>query len=289
MRNWVLAARPKTLFAAVAPVIVGSAAAWRLGVFRPGPALAALIGAGLIQIGTNLANDLADFERGADAGERAGPVRVTQAGLLTANQVRGGMWLTFGLAALCGAYLTFIAGWPVIVIGLVSIAAGIAYTGGPFPFGYHGLGDLFVFLFFGMVAVNGTFFVQAGRLDALAVWSAVPVGFLSMAILVVNNYRDLKTDRLANKNTLAVIIGPRLTRVQFGVILALSYTTPLLMVLADLAGPAVLLSWLTLPAAAARIREMHTRDGPALNQTLAKTSLLELSYSLLFALGLLIP
>jgi 1,4-dihydroxy-2-naphthoate polyprenyltransferase len=176
---WMMAARPKTLPAAAAPVIAGTAVAFAEGVFSPGPALAALLGALLIQIGTNFANDVFDYKKGADTTERLGPVRVTQAGLLKPGQVMIGMWITFGLAVLVGVYLLAVAGWPVVWIGLFSILAGIAYTGGPFPLGYNGLGDIFVFIFFGLVAVCGTYFVQAGMVSAGAVWTAIPMGLLA--------------------------------------------------------------------------------------------------------------
>jgi 1,4-dihydroxy-2-naphthoate octaprenyltransferase len=167
---WILAARPKTLPAAAAPVVVGTAVALSEGVFSPGPALAALLGALLIQIATNFANDVFDYKKGADTGQRLGPLRVTQAGLLTPAQVMAGMWLTFGLAVLVGVYLVWVGGWPIVVIGLLSILSGMAYTGGPFPLGYNGLGDLFVFIFFGLVAVGGTYYVQALTLSPAAIW-----------------------------------------------------------------------------------------------------------------------
>jgi 1,4-dihydroxy-2-naphthoate polyprenyltransferase len=201
LQIWILAARPKTLPAAAAPVIVGSSLAFRDGLFNPLPALAALLAALLLQIGANLANDLFDYYRGADTSKRLGPLRVTSAGLLAPEQVRGGMLLTFFLAALLGIYLTAVAGWVVVLIGLAAIAAAVAYTGGPFPFGYYGLGDLFVFIFFGLAAVGGTYYVQAGSLTAAAVWSAAPMGLLITALLVVNNstgYRNRPPGRQAH-------------------------------------------------------------------------------------------
>ncbi|MEW6649442.1 MAG: 1,4-dihydroxy-2-naphthoate octaprenyltransferase, partial [Chloroflexota bacterium] len=186
-RVWLLAARPRTLPAAAAPVLVGSAAAFADGIFRPLPAIAALLGALLLQIGANIANDYFDFKKGADTSERVGPLRVMQAGLLSPRQVIGGMVVVFGLAALVGIYLIAVAGLPVLVIGVVSILAALAYTGGPYPLAYHGLGELFVLLFFGLAAVCGTYYVQARALNAVAVWSALPVGLLAMAILTVNN------------------------------------------------------------------------------------------------------
>ena len=176
-----LAARVRTLPAAAAPVVVGAGAAIGTRHFAFFPALAALIGALLLQIGANFANDLFDFLRGADTAERVGPVRVTQAGLLTPRQVRAGMWTVFAVAALIGVYLVVIGGWPVVLIGLAAILAAIAYTGGPFPLGYHGLGEVFVFLFFGLAAVGGTYYVQAGAMRAVAWWAAMPMGLLAVA------------------------------------------------------------------------------------------------------------
>ncbi|UCF66293.1 MAG: 1,4-dihydroxy-2-naphthoate polyprenyltransferase, partial [Acidobacteriota bacterium] len=226
---WWLAARPKTLPAALAPVIVGSAAAAQASVWRWGPALAAALGAVMIQIGTNLANDVQDFERGADTGDRLGPLRVTQAGLMKPAEVRRGMVVAFGIAILAGLYLTAIAGWPVVAIGLISIASGLAYTGGPLPLGYHGLGDLFVFLFFGFVAVCGTAFVIAGFVPAVAWVASVPIGALATTILAVNNVRDHETDRRAGKRTLPVLLGRRSGVLEIALLLAAAYLTPLLL------------------------------------------------------------
>src|SRR5580692_1531577 len=209
LRVWLLACRPATLVAAFVPVAVGAACAVADAHFRAGPALAALLGAVFIQIGTNLANDVYDFERGADTAERLGPTRAVQAGLLTARQVRAGMVVAFGLATLAGAYLVSAAGWPVVAIGVLSVASGIAYTGGPYPLGYHGLGDVFVMAFFGFVAVCGTVFVQAHEVPLLAWLAAVPVGAIATAVLVVNNLRDREQDARAGKRTLAVRFGRR--------------------------------------------------------------------------------
>ena len=283
-RSWVIAARPKTLSAALAPVAVGSACAASVDAFRIGPALAALLGAVLIQIGTNLANDLYDFEKGADAAGRLGPTRVTQAGLLSARQVRGGMVVVFALALLLGIYLTAIAGWPVVAIGLASIAAGVAYTAGPWPLGYLGLGDVFVFVFFGLVAVCGTAFVQARAVPPLACIAAVPVGALTTAILVVNNLRDREQDARAGKRTLAVRLGARATRAEYAMLVALAYLVPTLMALHH--GSFILLPWLTLPLALALVRAVRTYDGAALNPLLGRTALLTLCHGALFAAGI---
>ena len=287
-QRWVLATRPRTLFAAAAPVIVGTAVALEAGKFSLGPAGAALLGAILIQIGTNLANDVADFKKGADTEERLGPVRVTQAGLLSPNQVIAGMWITFALAGLIGVYLTLTAGWPVILIGILSIAAGIAYTGGPLPLGYHGLGDLAVFIFFGLVAVGGTYYVQAQEVSLPVIIAAIPMGFLATAILVINNLRDLPTDRKAGKRTLAVRIGRTGTQIEFIGLLVAAYLVPVFMWISGFSGPGILLTWLSIPMAYRLGLGALRETGKALNPILGRTGMLELVYSLLFSIGYLL-
>lgn len=288
-QTWMLAARPKTLPAAAAPVVLGTALAFADGAFKAGPALAALAGALLIQIGTNFANDFFDYRQGADTHERLGPLRVTQAGLLAPEAVARGIWVAFGLAGFTGIYLIATAGWPVILIGLASILAGIAYTGGPFPLGYNGLGDLFVFIFFGLVAVGGTYFVQAETLTAQVLLSSAPVGLLATAILVVNNLRDIRTDRAAGKMTLAVRLGERGTRLEYAVLLAAAYLVPAVMVASGTAPAGVLLSWLTLVRAYRLVRFIFNEQGRPLNQALAGTGRLEIEFAVLFSIGLLIP
>ena len=285
---WFLAARPKTLPAAAAPVVVGTAVAISEHVFSLWPALAALLGALFIQIGANFANDVFDYKKGADTTERLGPMRVTQAGLLTSRQVLSGMWLTFGLAALAGLYLIWVGGWPILVIGGLSIATGIAYTGGPFPFGYKGLGDLFVFIFFGLVAVCGTYYVQAGAVSATAVWAAVPMGLLVTNILVVNNLRDIDTDRAVGKKTLAVRLGARGVQLEYLLLLIGSYIVSPLMWLASGSTPWVMLSWLSIPLAVSLWRQILREKGRALNVALAGTARLALVYGLLLSVGLMI-
>jgi 1,4-dihydroxy-2-naphthoate octaprenyltransferase len=272
VKSWLLASRPKTLPAAASPVIVGTAVAINEDAFRLGPALAALLAALLIQIGTNLANDLFDFHRGADAGERLGPVRVTQAGLLKPAQVAMGTALTFGLAALVGLYLITVGGWPILVIGLLSIFSGVAYTGGPFPLGYNGLGDLFVFLFFGFAAVCGTYYVQAGAISAAAFWASIPMGALTTNILVVNNLRDIDTDAAVGKKTLAVRLGPQGARAEYILMLGLSYVSPILMWFLQVTTPLVLLAWLSLPWVASPLRLLLHAKGRVLNKALAETA-----------------
>jgi 1,4-dihydroxy-2-naphthoate octaprenyltransferase len=288
LQIWLLAARPKTLPAAAVPVIVGTAVAVSDGLFRAGPALAALVAALLLQIGTNLANDLFDFKKGADTAARLGPLRVTQAGLLSPQQVLAGMWVTFALAALIGLYLVTVAGWPIVVIGLLSILAGIAYTGGPFPLGYHGLGDLFVFIFFGLVAVGGTYYVQAGTIRAMAWWASIPIGLLATAILVVNNLRDIETDRAAGKQTLAVRLGGRGAQLEYSFLVGLAFLIPLWMWLTDVATPWVMLAWLAMPLAIRQTRLIFQVTGRGLNQALAGTAQLELVFGLLLSAGLIL-
>jgi len=285
---WTLAARPKTLPAAAAPVIVGTAVAFSQGVFSPGPALAALLAALLIQIGTNFANDLFDFKKGADTAGRLGPLRVTQAGLLSPRQVMVGMWLTFGVSALLGLYLIAVGGWPILVIGALSILAGIAYTGGPFPLGYNGLGDLFVFIFFGLLAVCGTYYVQAGAVSLPVIWASVPMGLLATNILVVNNLRDIDTDRAAGKKTLAVRLGPAGAKAEYLLLLGLSYLVPLFMWLAGIASVWVMLTWLSLPLLKPVLHLVLNETGRPLNKALAGTARLELLYSFLFSVGMII-
>src|SRR5436305_9551580 len=215
-----MAARPRTLPAAVAPVLVGTALAGFQHVFHPLRFLAALLGAVFIQVGTNLSNDYSDARRGADTEDRLGPVRVTAGGLVPPRQVLLATYVTFGLAVACGAYLVAVAGWELLAVGAASILAGVLYTGGPRPYGYEGLGELFVFLFFGIVAVVGSYFVQVQQLPWQAFACAVPVGLLASAILVVNNVRDIDTDRRAGKRTLAVRLGRARTRTLYALMLA---------------------------------------------------------------------
>lgn len=212
---WVLATRPRTLSAAAAPVVAGSGLAAADGVFAALPAVAALLGALLIQIATNLANDYYDFVKGGDTAERLGPVRVTQAGILAPEAVRRGMMVALGLALVTGIYLASVAGWPVVVIGLVSMLMGACYTGGPYPLSYHGLGDVFVFVFFGPVATATTYYVQAHLWSPGAILAGVGLGAFSTAMLVVNNLRDRETDEAAGKRTLAVRFGDGFSVVQY--------------------------------------------------------------------------
>ena len=241
-RAWLLAARPRTLTAALAPVLVGAGLAAHHGRVALGPAAAALAGAVLIQIGTNLANDYYDFVRGGDTADRVGPVRVTQGGLIPPGRVRRAMVLVLAAAALPGVYLVAVAGWPIVWIGLASIACAVLYTGGPFPLAYHGLGDVFVFVFFGLIAVGGTYYVQALAWPPDALLAGAGLGALSTALLVVNNLRDIETDARAGKRTLAVRLGRTGTRVEYVLLLAVAGLVPLVGFLAFDWPPTVLLA-----------------------------------------------
>jgi 1,4-dihydroxy-2-naphthoate octaprenyltransferase len=285
-----MAARPRTLPAAIAPVLVGTSAAVEgTDDLRVGAFLAALIGSVFIQVGTNLANDYSDARRGADSMDRLGPVRVTASGLVAPRRVLVATWVAFAVAVAAGIYLTALAGPVILAVGVVSILAGVLYTGGPRPYGYEGLGEAFVFLFFGLVAVNGSYFVQVERLDWLPFALSLPVGFLATAILVVNNVRDIDTDRRTGKRTLAVRLGRARARVLYaGLLLAAYVALPVGLLAAD--GPAWgLLALASLPLAARPVRAVRTRtDGPALNAALAATGALLAAFSLLLTVGLLI-
>jgi 1,4-dihydroxy-2-naphthoate polyprenyltransferase len=291
MRIWLMAARMRTLPAAVAPVFVGTAAAveWVGELPRPGAFVAALLGSILIQIGTNLANDYSDAKRGADTVDRLGPVRVTSAGLVAPQRVLTATWIAFGLAIVCGIYLTAVAGIVILLIGAVSIAAGVLYTGGPRPYGYAGLGEIFVFLFFGLVAVNGSYYVQVEELDALPLGLSISIGFLATAILVVNNVRDIETDRRAGKMTLAVRVGRQQAVVLYRLLVLGAFAVlPITLVGAD-SSLLPLIGLAALPLAIAPMRALSSRsDGPALNAALAATGALLGVFSLLVSLGLLI-
>ncbi len=285
---WVMAARLRTLPAAIAPVLVGTSLALGDGHFRPLAFVAALFGAVFIQVGTNLSNDYSDARRGADTEDRLGPVRVTAGGLVPPSTVLLATYLTFGLAVCCGVYLVAVAGWELIAVGAVSILAGVLYTGGPRPYGYEGLGELFVFLFFGIVAVSGSYFVQVQELPWQAYACAVPVGLLASAILVVNNVRDLETDRRAGKRTLAVRLGRARTRTLYTAMVVGAFVLiPVPWIVGSMSAW-LLAPWCAIPLAVPLIRTVRERvDGPSLNGALAKTGALQLVFCVLFAAGIL--
>ena len=287
-----MAARPRTLPAGLAPVLVGSAAAWGAldghGFSVPN-LVAAVIGAVFIQIGTNLANDYSDAKRGADTVDRLGPVRVTAAGLVAPRRVLRATWGAFGVAAAAGLYLTIAVGPEILAIGILSIAAGILYTGGPRPYGYEGLGEVFVFLFFGLIAVNGSYYVQLEDLQALPVLLSIPIGLLSAAILVVNNVRDIDTDRRAGKRTVSVRIGRERSRTLYVTMIVASYVLLPLALWLGTGSAWGLLALLSLPLAPAPVRAVRERtDGPALNGALAATGALLAAYAVLLSIGLLV-
>jgi 1,4-dihydroxy-2-naphthoate polyprenyltransferase len=287
---WLMAARPRTLPAAVAPVLVGTALAATEGTFKVLTFVAAMLGAVFIQIGTNLSNDYSDARRGADAEDRLGPVRVTAGGLVPPRQVLVATYVAFALAVLAGAYLIATAGWELLLIGVASILAGVLYTGGPRPYGYEGLGEVFVFLFFGVVAVSGSYFAQVEQLTWEAFVLAVPVGLLASAILVVNNVRDLETDRRAGKRTLAVRLGRSRARTLYGVMVYGAFLcAPLPWLLgSDELSPWLLLPLLALPFAVPVVRTVRNRtDGPSLNGALARTGMLQLAFCVLLSAGIL--
>lgn len=280
---WLLAIRPKTLPAAGAGVITGTALAFYDGKFALFPAIAALIGAILLQIGSNLANDVFDYLRGAESKERLGPLRVTQAGLLSPKEVQIGMWITFALAALIGVYLIFVAGWAILLIGLTAILAAIAYTG---PISDRGLGEIFVFLYFGVAAVVGTYYAQALSASSAVWWMSVPIGLLIVNILVVNNLRDIDADQAANKITLAIRMGESATRKEYILLLGISYLILPLLIGLGLIPAWTMLVWLSAPRAWKVAQSVQTQSGRPLNQALAGSGQIALMYSLLFFAGI---
>jgi 1,4-dihydroxy-2-naphthoate octaprenyltransferase len=284
-----MAARIRTLPAAIGPVLVGTSLAGYQDVFHPLRFLAALVGAVFIQVGTNLSNDYSDARRGADTEDRLGPVRITAGGLVPPRQVLLATYISFGVAVAAGAYLIAVAGWELLLVGAASILAGVLYTGGPRPYGYEGLGEVFVFTFFGIVAVAGSYFVQVEHLEWEAFALAVPVGLVAAGILMVNNIRDVETDRRAGKRTLAVRLGRRRARVLFALT---TYGAYVLLFVNWVFGPLtawVMLPWLTVPVGAGIVREVRNRvDGPSLNRALAQTGMLQLAFCMLLAAGVLI-
>ncbi|MGC8653950.1 MAG: 1,4-dihydroxy-2-naphthoate polyprenyltransferase [Candidatus Kryptoniota bacterium] len=286
--SWVMASRPKTLPAAVAPVIVGSALAISKSKFVPVYSLIALACSLLIQIGTNFANDLYDYLRGADTKERKGPVRVLASGLISVKEMKAGVFVVFLTAFLLGLYLVKAAGVVILIIGVASIAAGIAYTAGPFPLAYHGLGDLFVFTFFGLIGTMGTYYLHTHEFSFLAFLTSVPIGALVTNILVVNNYRDIEEDKASGKNTLAVLIGKNLTRYQYVILTVLSFLVPAILFKWFGYSAWIFLPYLTIPIAYKTMVMLKTLEGRQLNKTLELTAKLSALYGLLFAVGLVL-
>lgn len=282
-RAWLLAIRPKTLPAAVAPVVVGTALAIDEGAFAAFPALVALAVALLLQVAANLANDVFDFRRGADAPGRTGPPRVTQSGLIPPERVMAATGATVGLAVALGTFLVWRGGWPVLLAGCGAVVAAVAYTGGPYPLAYHGLGEPFVFLFFGLVGVAGAYYVQALELTWRSVALAAPIGFLATAILVVNNLRDIATDRAAGKRTIAVRLGRVNTIVEYRLLVAGAYGVVVIAWWVGWLGDWWWLPAVSLPLAASLVWRVATPTGGALNRLLADTARFEVLFSVLLA------
>lgn len=283
---WVQAARPKTLWAAFAPVAMGTALAWRDGAFHLPSALAALGGALAIQIGTNFCNDVADFKKGTDTKDRIGPVRAVAAGLVSPQAMIRATILAFVVAALIALYLVVRGGWPVALIGVLSIASGVLYTAGPRPLAYVGLGDVFSFIFFGPVAVAGTYYVQSLAFDWTPVVAGLAPGFLSVAILVVNNLRDVDGDARSGKKTLAVRFGRDFARWQYAACIFLAAAVPFVLVARFGAPVNSLAAGLILFAGMPAIRSIWSAEGAAqFDHLLAFTALLLLMFALLFSVG----
>ncbi|MFB3121275.1 MAG: 1,4-dihydroxy-2-naphthoate polyprenyltransferase [Candidatus Binatia bacterium] len=287
--KWILAARPKTLWASIAPVVVGTALAYGDGAHHWPSALIALACAVLIQIGTNFANDYFDYEKGADTEERTGPLRVTQSGMVPPTTMKWATAVIFFFACVGGAILTWRGGWPIAVVGLLCILSGLLYTGGPYPLGYLGLGDLFVLIFFGPVAVGGTYYVQALQLNTTVLVAGMGPGLLITAILTVNNLRDIEVDRKAGKRTLAVRFGKTFTRWEYAFLVLVGVSIPPFLYLRSGQHLSSLLSLLVvLPAISTLKGVFGHAEGPSLNPVLANTARMSLLYSLLFSVGWLL-
>lgn len=288
LESWVLASRPKTLLAALVPVIIGSSIAEHHNVFNPAAALIALLCSILIQIGTNFVNDLYDFISGKDTEKRLGPTRALASGLISVKEMKIAIFLVFALTFILGLYLVYLGGMIILLIGILSIIAGIAYTAGPYPLAYNGLGDIFAFLFFGLVGTVGTYYVQSGEFNIIAIWASIPVGALITNILVVNNYRDIEEDKSNGKNTLAVKLGKKFARFQYLAFMVLSYSILFVVYFTYNRDLFVFLPMLSLPLAIKLIRMIYKYQGTELNKTLELTAKLSLIYGVLFAAGILL-
>lgn len=288
LKSWLLASRPKTLPAAVVPVLVGSALAVSVDKFFLPYSVVALLCALLIQIGTNFTNDLYDHLKGADSKQRKGPLRVLASGLISVKGMKIGSGIVFGLAFAFGLYLVFSCGLVVLWIGIISIIAGIIYTAGPFPLAYNGLGDIFVFVFFGIVGTMGTFYLHTQEFSLLSFLVSLPVGALTTNILIVNNYRDVEEDKAAGKNTLAVFLGRSFSRWEFIVLLVLSYTVSFVLYLKFEYNYWIFLPYVTIPFTIFLIRMLFKLKGEALNKTLELTAKFAGVYGLLFSAGLIL-
>lgn len=288
LKIWFLAARPRTLPAAVAPIVVGTAVAVREDAFVWWVALLALVTALLLQIAANFANDAIDAKKGSDTEDRTGPTRITAAGYVTYSQVMNATWITLALAMCTGIPLLVRGGWPFVALGIASLICAVAYTGGPFPISYLGLGEIFVFLFFGLIAVTGTAYLQTGELTALSLAASIPPGAMIVGILIVNNYRDREQDARVNKRTLAVRIGPRNTRIEYYLMLALTMLSPFVFWALGWLNAWALITVLSWPMFRQLVQQMQTLQGPPLNQTLGLTGKTALVHSLLLGLALVL-
>lgn len=286
LKTWIMAARPKTLGAAIAPVLIGTAMAVEAGGFHGPSALLALLGAVLIQIGVNVHNDYMDFVKGTDTEDRVGPTRVTQAGLVAPETMRRATVVIFGLAVLAGAYLIFRGGWPILLIGVLSIASALLYTAGPFSLSETGLADLFVLIFFGPVAVGGTYYVQALDITPVVIAAGFAPGLLAVGILLVNNIRDIESDRAAGKKTLPVRFGRRFGVGLYAFCLVASGLLPVVLYGWQGAHPWAMMAVVIVPMGVPLIRKLAAEADPAtLNPLLAATGRLLVLYAVLFSVG----
>lgn len=288
LKIWFLAARPRTLPAAVAPIVVGTAVAVREDAFVWWVALLAMITALLLQIAANFANDAIDAKKGSDTADRTGPTRITAAGYVTYNQVMNATWITLVFAMCTGIPLLIRGGWPFVALGIASLICAVAYTGGPFPISYLGLGEIFVFLFFGLIAVTGTAYLQTGELTALSLAASIPPGAMIVGILIVNNYRDREQDARVNKRTLAVRIGPRNTRIEYYLMLGITMVSPFVFWAIGWLSAWALITVLSWPMFRQLVQQVQTLQGPPLNQTLGLTGKTALIHSLLLGLALVL-
>ena len=287
MNNWILASRLKTLPAAISPVLVGVSLAIHDGEFKPFIAFMTLLAAVLIQIGANFANDVYDFLKGSDREDRLGPTRATQSGLILPENMKKGMCLVFAMAICVGFYLASIGGWPIVWIGLASIASAIAYTGGPYPLGYHGWGDVFVFIFFGIIAVPGTYYLQSGIVSYDSILLGIPLGALSTAILIVNNLRDADTDIKSDKRTLAVRLGKPFVKIEYIVMMVIAFATPIY-ILQFWDEFSLYIILFLLPISIQHIQSLYIKTGEALNEVLVDTAKFLFHFSLLLSIGLIL-
>jgi 1,4-dihydroxy-2-naphthoate octaprenyltransferase len=285
---WIIASRPKTLPAAVVPVMVGSALAINQGKFFPIYSIIALICSLLIQIGTNFTNDLFDYLKGADTEKRKGPLRVLSAGLISVQEMRKAIILLFVLTFILGLFLVYVTDWKILAIGIFSIIAGLAYTAGPFPLAYHGLGDLFVFIFFGIVGTMGTYYLHHLEFTTISLLVSLPVGALITNILIVNNYRDIEEDKQTGKNTLAVILGRKFSQFEFIFFLTLSFLIPMILYLNFNFSETILLPYLTFPLVFILIKMIYSYQGEQLNKTLEISAKFSALFGLLFSAGMIL-